>query len=812
MNSDSSNAHGCQPSASSTPERIHNRPALGKIRYRVGTFGTFRQSMVEKIASNPALRNWTTRAIDDFGIALLDMWAYVGDVLTFYQERIANEAYLRTATQLASVLRFASMLDYRPSPGLAAQTYFAFTVEAGKRVQVPERLKVQSVPEPGETPQKFETVESIEARAEWNEIRLRREEPQAINSGLTELYIEDLDTGLEPGDEILILGNDRKTSSASTCWEFRVLETVDALPEMGNTRVTWKDDLGEDLGTAGTTAGPEVYALQRRARLYGYNAPDWISMPEEVKRAYAKRAGDEDDWENDEWPLFDIAGHTIDIEGIHPKLLPDSWIVFLDSSNAPPLLGKVEEVSSLSLTDFMLPSQVTRVKLDASIPTDFTRRNTVAFIESVEIPIASRPITDDVPKDTKTIAFDRDVDGLAKGHRIIIGQTTADGTATAEAAVVESADAPNGHTEIALQEPLKNSYDPQNARVFANIVRATHGVTIEDEILGDGDASATLQSFALQKTPVTFLSDAQARHGAANTLELRVDGVKWSEVPTLCGRRPEERIFTTAIDAEGAMSVRLGDGVTGSRLPSGRGNVTGRYRQGIGPDGNVGADSLTTLLDRLLGLKGVTNPTPATGGTGSESRVATRRNAPNTVRTFERVVSLLDFEDAAREAAGIAKARATSGWTGQEECVHLTVAGDSGRPLSNGLKDLRAYLDDRRDPNRRLEITEYSAIDIQVDALIQPDPAHDEKAVKEAAVGALLAHFAFDNRDLGQAVHLSDLYLVLEDVPGVEAVRIRALRHATSSEDLNWHLTIHPPELAALRREDIEIKTGKVQS
>ena len=56
---------------------------------------------------------------DDFSIALLDAWATVADVLTFYQERIANEAYLRTATERLSVLELARLIGYQLRPGVA---------------------------------------------------------------------------------------------------------------------------------------------------------------------------------------------------------------------------------------------------------------------------------------------------------------------------------------------------------------------------------------------------------------------------------------------------------------------------------------------------------------------------------------------------------------------------------------------------------------------------------------------------------------------------------------------------------------------
>ena len=56
----------------------------------------------------------------DLGLQILEWWAYLGDVLTFYNERIANESYLRTATRQDSVANLVALLGYQPAPGLAA--------------------------------------------------------------------------------------------------------------------------------------------------------------------------------------------------------------------------------------------------------------------------------------------------------------------------------------------------------------------------------------------------------------------------------------------------------------------------------------------------------------------------------------------------------------------------------------------------------------------------------------------------------------------------------------------------------------------
>src|SRR5947199_2352805 len=163
----------CEPEISPTPQVIENRPGLSSIRYRVGTYGSFLKAMTEQIARAPELRErWLTRSTDDFDIALLAMWAYVADILTFYQERIANEAYLRTALLQESVTALAALLDYKPAPGSAAEADLAFFLDKNKQVQIPVGLRVQSVPGQNEKPQKFETLASIIAYAALSQVQI----------------------------------------------------------------------------------------------------------------------------------------------------------------------------------------------------------------------------------------------------------------------------------------------------------------------------------------------------------------------------------------------------------------------------------------------------------------------------------------------------------------------------------------------------------------------------------------------------------------------------------------------------------------
>ena len=111
----------CAGTSVQTPEREFNLPGLSALPYRVGTWSTFKESMLARLSSAdyPALQALTTRSDDDFTIAFLDATAVTPDILTFYHERLANESYLRTAGQLRSLTELSRLIGYQPETGRA---------------------------------------------------------------------------------------------------------------------------------------------------------------------------------------------------------------------------------------------------------------------------------------------------------------------------------------------------------------------------------------------------------------------------------------------------------------------------------------------------------------------------------------------------------------------------------------------------------------------------------------------------------------------------------------------------------------------
>lgn len=855
----------CEGTRRLTPASVENRPGLSALAYRVGTHGSFKATMKADLSGRRELGELTTREDDDPSIALIDAWATVLDVLTFYQERIANEGFLRTAAEARSVTELARAIGYEPSPGVAASTYLAFELETAKEApssaSIPVGTKVQTVPGPGERSQTFETVESIEARPTWNALRAQRSARHVPGMDDTEAFLEGAATGLARGDAVLFVGRERERFGGSEQWDFRLVKAVETDLDRDLTRITWERGLGwRQDGRQVTPAKEDVrcHALRQRAGLFGHNAPDPRSMPDTVQRAYGFKAGMSD------WPRLKIstAGaqpnktnppNTIYLDAVYPKLVPGGWLVLSSPTyeelyRPDPKLGDTA-IAEASRTDFTLTARTTSASLEGEQLTamfDTRVRDTVVFLHNEELPLAEVPITDPVQGDT--IRLDTVVDGLQKERTVLISGRrprvtvadsahltmstvlggvklaprdvlevmapyvdNADGTRTwklkdvegregsvtarreelaatsapetdeplVEVAVLEAAEvlpSDPDRTIVRLARPLAGTYDRTSFVLLGNVARATHGES-KGEVLGGGDASKPFRTFSLQGSPLTYIPSADPS-GAASTLRIRVNGVVWEERPTLFGLGPRDRNHSVSIGEEGKVTVEFGDGATGARVPTGTENVEAAYRVGTGRAGNVKAEQLSLLQSRPLGVRSVRNPLPAAGGADPESRDEARTNAPRTVLTLGRVVSLIDFEDFARAFAGIAKAQAVAVWSGETRIVFVTVAGIDGRAVDeqsvtyrNLVRAIRAA-GDLRQP---FEVRSYEPVTFDVAAGLFLDPGYDWDRVRLSVVQALRAAYSFEARDFGQPVTASEVVATIQRIEGVLAVDLDRL-------------------------------------
>lgn len=377
----------------------------------------------------------------------------------------------------------------------------------------------------------------------------------------------------------------------------------------------------------------------------------------------------------------------------------------------------------------------------------------------------------------------------AKGSEIRLAPSRKDDPKVSEIAfIATSSDAitsDRDHTQLKLQASIQHVYERARLHINANVAPATHGETVET-ILGSGDGSVPNQRFALNQAPLTYVS-ADTPSGRASTLEVRVNDILWTEVPTLYRAASDARRYETRRDDNAISTVQFGDGVEGARLPSGSSNVRARYRKYLGVAGNVAAGKLTTLLSRPLGVSEATNPEPASGGEDAETFDRARENAPLTVLTLERAVSIADYANFARAFAGIDKAHALWIPTGPARGVFLTIAGIDGAEVpetGNTFTRLTDALATYGDPLVPLRIVNYLDARFRCRLSIKVLTEFEVDRVLVAVESALREHFGFARRRFGQTVSVDEVAAVAQEVRGVEAAHVSRLHRDSQPSTL----------------------------
>jgi hypothetical protein len=926
---------GCCEGAPADPV-VRNAPALLALSYRIGTHASFLERMRRRLPlvfEEPAgaprpLQRLTTRASDDPTMAFLDACAVVADILTFYQERIANEGYLRTATERRSVLELARAIGYELSPGVAASVHLAFTVEdapgSSPESLVPTGTQVQSVPPQGKLPQVFETSSDFVARQEWNALRPRLTRPaqlaliqvsgewglhllgpaesfpsgtQGLVSGqnpntlfrldagesvaelvdampVSRVYLTQASSPVAKGDLLLLVGERGETERQTLI--LRVADSVEEVERRANgdeirrvrvdleklppvsgsaqlpgakkfhyatpqiqsfaaVRLTplpfngatlagtvaahaWREtDLHALLGIqrwhrravmraintrrAVEPLNPEsgAFAFRETVGFFGHSAPRWSSLPsEKTKGNPFKEPWDEGDvtasspattrsiWTDSQGdPIVDGWDALLErpVKGLSARM----WTVFEVRGEARAYI--VEDARETSRADFGISGRTTALALRApddtaltssTRPDAFKFRTTTARVGSRRLEFAELPIESPVAALSQVIELDRLVLGLTAGQAVAFIGEREDlrGVNAAEIATIEEVVHAGGRTTLRLDDPLQYSYVRDTVAILANVVHATHGETVT-EVLGSGVASVPNQRFPLKKPPLTYVS-APTPGGVASTLEVRVNRVRWDEAPSLYEAEADDEVYTVRLDDEARADVIFGDGERGARVPSGNANVTATYRSGIGPDGEVEAGTLTLLRTIPLGIRGATNPVAAGGAGGPEQLANARRSAPLTVLTFERIVSLADFEDFARTFPGIGKALADPVPVGGREAVFVTVAGATGGlPGGDVLEHLIGAIGAATDQSQSFQAGAFAQRFFTVHARLVVDPRRIDDEVRMAVEQRLRAAFGFDQRELAQSVTPSEVVARIHEVEGVLGVDLETLAEYT---------------------------------
>ncbi len=545
-----------------------------------------------------------------------------------------------------------------------------------------------------------------------------------------------------------------------------------------------------------------VFAMRLEAPLFGYNAPSpmmatqsWDSTNSQwVSKTQADPNG----------LAIAESQNVLWLDNAYDGVVDGSYVLIQPTVGIP-MVGQVQGARTMPRTAYGISGKSTQITLAGNegadhtwpaVPDEATLRGTVVYAQSEELPLAELVINDDVGNIATTSAgvandgatrltLDTPVDGLKAGRWVVVqGQRTdvpgTDTVAAAEAVMllaVEQGTAPDlpgdtVHTTLVFaNQGLAYTYKRSSLTIQANVVRATHGET-RNEVLGNGDGSVAMPSFALKQAPLTYVS-APTVDGVRSTLQVVINGMQWHEERSLAGAAPADRRFATSTGDSGKTNVIFGNGVHGARVPTGIENLVATYRNGIGTPGNVDAGQISLLATKPLGVKDVINPLAATGGADAETRDQARRNAPLAVLALDRLVSVADYADFARTFGGVGKASAAK-LGGQ---VWVTIAGAGDVPVDktsdlyvNLLQAMQRYGDPSLSVG--LNVRELIALTLSAKIGLQADFTWD--AVEPVLRTTLLDRFGFERRDLAQSVYLSQILACMQGVRGVAWVDMDA--------------------------------------
>lgn len=409
----------CAGIAQETPQAITNRPALSSIAYRVGTYSTFNASMLAALSDPafPPLALLRTRDKSDFSMALIDAWAVALDILTFYQERFANEAFLRTAVDQRSVFELARLVGYVPSPGVSASAVLAFTLTSAPgspdNVLISAGTRVQSVPGPGQKPQVFETSSDLTALIACNAIPAQTTIRWQLFGSDIRTWIQGTTNNINIGDALLFLTAQSGQPVATGPGDVHYVTAVNIDSISGNTRIEWDQPLSTSFTAGMTTDDVSIFIFRKKAALYGVQAPNPMTLGDTKSNSnlqnipgYPPTPGPGADWSF----YYQEYSYQINLDASYPGLAPQAntvlpWIVLTGLGYTS--FFKITHAVDSNPGRYTLTAKTTQLTLDwgrilagdpylslNEVLWEFVQetRNITAYVHSVALSPADLPI------------------------------------------------------------------------------------------------------------------------------------------------------------------------------------------------------------------------------------------------------------------------------------------------------------------------------------------------------------------------------------------------------------------------------------
>ncbi len=738
---DCSTGDACPPPSLQEPE----------IDYLAKDYASFRQLILDRLALT--MPEWKERHVPDIGVALVEVLAYVGDYLSYYQDAVATEAYLDTARRRISVRRHARLVDYRLHEGCNARAWVC--------VETATDLTLD--------PHKVFFITGLSGALPASGPVLKAENLNSVPAARYEVFEPIL-----PAPVKLIAAHSRmrfytwgnrncclpKGATSAT-----LLSSTDQPLQLEPGQVLiFEEVIGPRTGQEADADPTHRHAVRLTAAEQDFDPLNHTPVVEIT-------------WSADDalpFPLC-ISGTTDASHGCaytEDITVARGNVVWVDHGRTVP----AEDLG-------VVPCQATQAY--CACPGHPADRTFVAGFYRPKLERTSLTFRQHLPKDAPG------QQGIVSASRLMaqddlramLPQISL--KAIPAAPVVDCAHVQPLFRLGDLQDPASlASTLADAANPMARVLRtqlSEETVKLVDAYDGCGTLSDELRSSLI----------------AGLTKMLR----EWTAQEDLLNSRSDDPCFVAEVDDDGKAQLRFGDGELG-RSPEAGSSFWAVYRVGNGLAGNVSAQAIQHLVVRegLIDgqVSGVSNPLPAQGGVDPEPIADVKLHAPTAFR--KRVQRAITADDYARLVEREFKhkrlvqgAAAALDWTGSWYEAHVTVDAlggeEAGPPLLEAIgQRLERY---RRVGHDLVVLPAHTVpLDIELTVCVLP---HFLRGHVEAELRAVfssrvlssgkLGFFHPDRLTFGEGIRLSQLVATAQAVKGVASVRVTRLQRLYAGPD-----------------------------
>lgn len=746
------------------------------IDYLAKDYASFRRLILDRLAL--VMPAWQERHVPDIGITLVEVLAYAGDYLSYYQDAVATEAYLDTARQRISVRRHARLVDYLLHEGCNARAWVTVAVSQASLTlprgdfyfvtatedMVGRMLKAEDLPVAQPLPYLvFEPMwpvgaEEITLYADHNEIRFYTwsETRCCLPTGSTGATLIDPGSiSQPPPPNPEQCGPDTPAGKPSG--------DVPDSPHPDDYRLHLQECdvlIFEEVKGPHTGNPADADPARRHAVRLTKVTPSWDPLTRQLVIEI-------------EWATEDALPFPLCLSSVGPapdcSLIPDVSIargnvLLVDHGRSvDDELGQVPTRDiGTDCGDGCLPPEVRktpglfrptlpRPDLSYSEPVPACVLPPLGCGEAKRFTAASILLRQDPRAALPWISL-TSIPAAPNGEPAFVASDLADPT-TLAAAIAHA-----GEDESQPAAWLRGQLAP--------------------------DVQAALIDWAAQQ-PLPPLPVALQDGLLERLLSLEQ---AWQARQDLLESGPDDRHFVVEIDDARKAHLRFGDGDCG-RAPDAGDAFRAEYRVGNGTLGNVGAETLTRIVFRSGYPGGVDlwprNPLPAVGGQAPELAREAKLRAPHVFRTrIERAITADDYATIVMRdfATRVQRAAAVLCWNGIGPQVRVAVDALGQTETDPALLcEIEHHLWRYRRMGHDVEVAAAEAVPLDLGLSICVRDGylrgHVQAALLDAFSNRLLpggkrGFFHPDTLSFGQGIYLSRVVAAAQAVEGVESVRV----------------------------------------